>query len=194
MNRKIIIIEGYLASGKSTFAIRLSRAMNVPYLVKDTFKTALCTNVPINSREESSLFSAVTFNAMMYVAERLIETGYPVIIEGNFVTAGIKKADEAGVIKALIDKYGYQSLTYKFTGNTQILHKRFIEREKLPERGEANTMFTNVHYSDFDRFCHNLDGFIFGGRIIEIDTTDFENVDFENHIKTARSFINGTDQ
>jgi predicted kinase len=91
MNKKIIIIEGYLASGKSTFAIRLSRAINVPYLVKDTFKSALCTNVPLNSREESSRFSVVTFNAMMYVTERLIETGYPVIIEGNFVPAGIKK-------------------------------------------------------------------------------------------------------
>jgi len=98
MNKKIIIIAGYLASGKSTFAVRLSKVINVPYLVKDTFKIALCKSIKINGREESSRFSVVTFNAMMYVTERLIETGFPVIIEGNFVPAGIKKVDEAATI------------------------------------------------------------------------------------------------
>ena len=190
MNRKIIIIEGYLASGKSTFALRLSKAINVPYLIKDTFKIALCASIPILSREESSRFSAVTFDAMMYAAERLIETGYPVIIEGNFVPHGIKKVDEAGVIKNLIDRYGCQSLTYKFMGDTRILHKRFIEREKTPERGQANMMFSEISFEDFDRFCRNLDAFDVGGEIIKIDTTDFSRVDFENHIEAARLFIN----
>lgn len=70
MNKKVIIIEGYLASGKSTFALQLSKQINVPYLVKDTFKIALCEKVSITNRDESSIFSAVTFDAMMYVMER----------------------------------------------------------------------------------------------------------------------------
>jgi len=189
MDRKIIIVGGYLASGKSTFALRLSRAINVPYLIKDTFKIALCSSISIDNREESSRFSAVTFDAMMYATERLLETGYPVIIEGNFVPYGIKKVDEAGVIKKLIDKYDCRSLTYKFMGDTRILHKRFIEREKLPERGQANIMFSEISYNDFDKFCRNLDEFNVGGEIIKIDTTDFDKVDFENYIETARLFI-----
>ena len=189
MNRKIIIIEGYLAAGKSTFALNLSKAINVPYLIKDTFKSALCTSVPIISREESSRFSAVTFDAMMYVTERLIETGSPVIIEANFVPCGIKKTDEAEVIKQLIDKYNCQPLTYKFMGDTRVLYKRFIERDKLPERGQANMMFTEPAYNDFDRWCRNLDNFNVGGMIIKIDTTDFDKIDFDSHIETARKFI-----
>ena len=189
MKRKIIIIGGYLASGKSIFAVRLSKAINVPYLVKDTFKIALCKSIEINAREESSRFSAVTFDAMMYVAERLIETGFPVIIEGNFTPAGIKKVDEAGTIKALIDKYGCHSLTYKFTGDTNVLHKRFIEREKTPERGHVNTMFYEPGFDDFDKWRHNLDAFDIGGEIIGIDTTDFMKVDFEGHMVSARLFM-----
>ena len=126
----------------------------------------------------------------MYAAERLIEAGYPVIIKGNFVPHGIKKVDEAGVIKTLIDRYGCQPLTYKFMGDTRILHKRFIEREKTPERGQANMMFSEISFEDFDRFCRNLDAFNVGGEIIKIDTTDFSRVDFENHIEAARLFIN----
>ena len=37
MVKKIIIVEGYLASGKSTFALRLSETVGIPYLIKDTF-------------------------------------------------------------------------------------------------------------------------------------------------------------
>ena len=91
MNRKIIVITGYLASGKSTFARLLSSELNIPCFIKDTFKSALCASIDVNSREVSSRFSAVTFNAMIYVTERLIQTGVPVAIEGNFVPIGIKK-------------------------------------------------------------------------------------------------------
>ena len=45
MSKTIIIIEGYLASGKSTFARLLSKTLSIPYIVKDTFKIALCESV-----------------------------------------------------------------------------------------------------------------------------------------------------
>ena len=57
MNPHIIIVTGYLAAGKSTFARRLSEALNVPYLIKDTFKIALCESASVISREESSRLS-----------------------------------------------------------------------------------------------------------------------------------------
>lgn len=191
MEKKIIIVEGYLASGKSTFARRLSEAIGVPYLIKDTFKSALCKNIEIANRSESSKFSVVTFDAMMYVVERLMERGYPVIIEGNFAPSGMKKVDEAGEIKRLIETYEYQSLTYKFKGNTKILHKRFVDREATVERGQANKLGFEVQYEDFDRWCHKLDPFDVGGDVVEIDTTDFSKVDFVEYIDMAKRFING---
>jgi len=189
MGKKIIIVEGYLASGKSTFTIRLSEVINVPYLIKDTFKIALCESVKITNRDEGSRFSAVTFDGMMYVVERLMEAGYPVIIEGNFVPIGIKKVDEAGAIKALINKYGYQSLTFKFAGDTSVLYDRYIERNKLPERGDANRDFEEVPYELFSKYCHSLEKFTIGDDVVKIDTTDFDKVDFDSHIEKARCFI-----
>ena len=189
MNRKIIVITGYLASGKSTFARLLSSELNIPCFIKDTFKSALCASIDVNSRGESSRFSAVTFDAMIYVAERLIETGVPAVIEGNFVPNGIKKTDEAGVIKALLEKYNCQSLTFKFIGDTKILYKRFVERDILPERGQANTMGYEPSYDEFNLWCHNLDNFDVGGETVAIDTTDFEAVDFERNVKLAQEFL-----
>lgn len=189
MNKKIIIIEGYLASGKSTFALQLSKSINVPYFVKDTFKTAICNSISIANRKESSLFSAATFDAMMYVTERFFETGNPIIIEGNFAPAGVKQVDEAGVIKRLIDQYGYTPLTFKFIGDTQILYRRFMDREKTVERGQANKIGFNVSYDIFDGWCHNFDNFNVGGKIIQADTSDFTKVNFDKYINSARQFI-----
>ena len=114
MNRKIIIIAGYIASGKSAFALRLSKEVDIPYFIKDTFKSAICKSLTIANREESRRFSAVTFDAIIYAAERLMETGYPLIVEGNFTMGGYMKTNEGDRIKRLIDKYDYQSLTYIF--------------------------------------------------------------------------------
>ena len=189
MNKKIIIITGYLASGKSAFAVRLAKELCVPYITKDTLKEAICSGFTLGSREESSRFSAITFDAILYISQRLMETGSPLIIEGNFVPAGVKKTDEAGALKNLIDRYEYLALTYKFYGNTSFLHKRFTEREHSPERGQALRMLSDFSFDDFNRACHNLDPFDVGGCNIEVDATDFSKVDFCGYISIARDFI-----
>lgn len=192
MNKKIIIVEGYLASGKSTFALHLSKAAGVPCFIKDTFKIALCKSIDVADRAENSRFSTVAFDAMMYVTERMMESGYPFILEGNFVPAGVKKADESMVIKQFIHKYGYAALTFKFRGNTRVLHQRFVEREKSPDRGKVNTLGFEPSYEDFDGWCHNLDNFHAGGEMVTVDTTDFSAVDFESYSALGKEFIKGT--
>jgi len=189
MNKKIIVIEGYLASGKSTFVRRLSEELGVPYLIKDTFKIALCKSIPINSMEEGRRFSPVTFDGMMYVTERMMEVGFPIIIEGNFVPAGMKETDEAGVIKALIEKYGYQSQTFKFRADIKVLHERYTERENSPERGDANRDFCVTPLDVFEKYCRNLEKFNIGGEVITIDTTNFTKVDFADYFEQARMFL-----
>lgn len=191
MNKKIIIIEGFLASGKSTFAELLAKSLSVPCFIKDQMKIALCKSVSVTNREESSRFSAVTFDAMLYSAERLMEAGIPVILEGNFVPAGVKKVDEAGVIKALVDRYSYQSLTFHFTGDTEVLHGRFVERENQPQRGDVNRMGFTPTPEHFAQWCENLSGFHIGGEVVVVDTTDFTAVDFQKHLLRARQFVFG---
>ena len=48
---------------------------------------SLTDNISVTSRTERSVFSTVTFDGMMYVAERMLETGISIILEGNFVPA-----------------------------------------------------------------------------------------------------------
>ena len=187
--KKIIIIEGYLAAGKSTFALKLSKKVGVPYLSKDSFKTALCKNIRIRNREESSMYSMITFEGILYVTEKMMEREYPIIIEGNFTPRGVKKIDESDCIRRLIDKYQYESLTFKFWGKTSVLYKRFVERENTVERGEANKMKEEFSYKDFDEWCHNLDTFDVGGKTIKINTTNFGNVNYSVYLDMSKNFF-----
>lgn len=193
MNRIMIVICGYLAGGKSTFARMLSKELNVPCFIKDTFKIAICEHISVISKADKSRFSTVTFDAMMYAAERLMETGLPVIIEGNFVPKGVKSVDEAGVIQALVDKYQYQTLVFKFTGNTRVLCDRFNAREKLPERGDVNRGDSELSYDVFDAYCRSLDAFDVDGITIHVNTTDFTSIEFEGLIDTARCVLGDAD-
>lgn len=189
MGGKLIVIAGYLAAGKSTFARRLGKELGVPCFVKDTFKSALCESVSITDRAESSRFSAVTFDAMCYAAERLLEAGLPVILEGNFTPPGVKPTDEAGRLRDLAARYGAPVLAFRFQGDTTVLHQRFLRREGTPERGEANRMFEAVSWETFDRLCRNLEGVELGGETVDIDATDFAAVNFETTIACARRFL-----
>ncbi len=189
MQSKLIVITGYLASGKSTFASTLSERLRVPCFIKDRMKIALCESLGPISKAESSRFSAVTFDGMLYAAGQLLAVGQPAILEGNFVPAGLKKTDEAGEIRELAGRFGAETLTFFFRGDTRALHPRYLAREQTPERGEVNKMGREVPFEEFDRLCHNLDPFSIGGETVMVDTTDFTRVDFAALCEKAARFL-----
>ncbi len=187
--KRIIIICGYLAAGKSTFAKQLSAHANIPCFIKDDFKSALTQHIDLPTREDRRRFSAVTFDAMIYVAEQLMHYGCPLILEGNFMPAGCKATDEAGVLQALIHRYGYDVLILQFTGATEVLHARFTAREASGFRGNANQIGTPVSKDQFDRWCHRMDAFSLDGQTLQVNTTDFSSVDFDALLAEAVHFL-----
>jgi len=192
LNKKIIIVAGTIAAGKTTFALRLSKELNVPIFSKDLFKTAVSRSLPVSDRAVSKRLSAATFDAIEFVTERFMETGNPLIIEANFVMSenhgGIREGD---ALKNLIARYGYGSLTFLFMGDAHVLHERFIERDKSPERGQANQAWEPMPYETFESVVSPLGDFDIGGEMIKVDTTNFETVDFERYLGIARGFLAG---
>ena len=190
MNKKIILVAGYSAAGKTTFAARLSKELSIPYLSKDQVKIALNRSFPVNNREDSKRLSAIAFDAMLFTTERFMEVCKPIILEANFVMKenhnGLKEGE---ALRSLITQYGYQALTYIFLGELPVLYERFAKRDVLPERGVANMMWGNFSYEDYLKGNMHLSEFNVGGKIIQIDTTDFETANFDENIKIAYRFM-----
>jgi len=192
MCKKIIIIGGYCATGKTTFAARLSQELGITYFAKDMVKIALNRSFSVNDRADSKRLSAIAFDSMAFAVERHMEVGQPIIIEANFVMrenhGGLREGD---ALRDLIDRYGYQSLTYIFVGEMPVLYARFAARDGLPQRGVANKMWDEFGFDDYVAANLHLAEFNIGGDIVKIDATDLDAVDFCEYIWVAKTFMEG---
>jgi len=185
MNKKIILLTGYVAAGKTAFSKKLSDELNILCFNKDHIKAVLGKNLEINNRETSSKLSVTTFNLMIHIMEIFMQQNMPLILESNF------KISEGEIIKELLEKYKYRSLTFLMLGDLEIIHRRFVERDNTPERDKANRVNGLFdEFVHFERIIKPLGDFNVGDRIIKIDTSDFGKVDFNSYIEEAKLFLN----
>ncbi|MCL2722019.1 MAG: hypothetical protein FWD47_11865 [Treponema sp.] len=93
-------------------------------------------------------------------------------------------------IKILLEKYNCECLTFLFYGKFDILFKRYMERDVLGKRhwvhntaGENKENFESVHK-------YYKMGEIGVGKIITIDATVFEDINYDELYIIAKIFIN----
>ena len=82
--RKLILIVGELAAGKSTLANHLAARYGIPAFTKDRIKELLCDGIGFQNREENLKLSFVTFDLLFHVFECFAAVGAPLILESNF--------------------------------------------------------------------------------------------------------------
>ena len=85
MENKIILVAGHSATGKSTFAHRLSCELGIPCFFKDKLKEAMGDGFG----QDSSLMydkgnTEATINIMTLIAESFLKIGKVCILEANF--------------------------------------------------------------------------------------------------------------
>ena len=180
MKNKIILVGGYCATGKSTFSRRLSRELNIPCFNKDIIKEMLGDGFGSESGEVFKKGSYVTTLLLIhYIAEQFLQVGKICILESNFV---VQEIDE---LKILLEKYNCECLLFVFKGDLDVMFDRYCERErhwvhKLTSDREG---FKNVMSEWYGLEKAEI------GQKITVDTTSFENVDYENLYSAAKRFI-----
>lgn len=180
--RKIILVSGYPAAGKSTFARRLSEHLQIPCFNKDTIKEALADGFGPSSQEAYNKGSAATFNIMAHIAECLLQVSKPCILESNF------RVQEGERIEELLEKHGASCLTFVFTGDLDVLYNRYAKRARerhWVHRGPGDR-------DDFkDGLARHKAGHIHirAGEIVTVDTTDFDKIDYGALFDLAKRFI-----
>ena len=120
--KKLIIVTGALATGKSTYSRSLSKEFNIPLLNKDNIKEILSDIFGFSSREENLRLSKATYSMMRYFLVEVMKSEKDIILEANF------HQDEIIDLESLIDEYHYDSLFLVLSGNTDTLFERFNKR------------------------------------------------------------------
>ncbi|MCL2386410.1 MAG: ATP-binding protein [Defluviitaleaceae bacterium] len=219
MNAKLILVSGHGATGKSTFSRRLSKQFGIPCFCKDTIKEAMADGFDVGNdtfsaktvtyppyensanlqgccEADMALFyrkkyeevfkkgSAATFKVVLHLAECCLQVGKTCILESNF------RKTESEEIQALLEKYNADCLTYNFTGDLDILHERYKNRQ---DAGERHWIHLDVNVNDKNSFVnwhmHYKTGEIEVGQVIRADATDFAKIDYDKLLSTAEDFL-----
>ena len=156
--RKIILIGGVLAAGKSTYANILKEKYNLMVITKDRLKEILGDNILVNNREENKKLSVICFHLMKYLMECNMTN---LVLECNF------KAYELKELEVLCKALGYDVMTLVFDADNDILHKRFLKR--LNEN--RHYVHKSQDFTDINDFIPVIDELRYGpyfGKILKL--------------------------
>lgn len=194
----LILIAGMPASGKTTFAKRLSAELQIPMVSKDEIKEILFGTVGFHSRVEKVALGVGSMDIMYFFAESLMRTNKLVILENNFENISKPK------LQQLIDKYHYIPITVLFDGDVKTIYNRFIERDNSPTRHRGHVVNTEypesvnlgaipppMKFEEFQKVFEErgIRYFSIGGKVITIDTTDFKKAAYGDVINQIKNKI-----
>jgi predicted kinase len=181
--KKLILITGDLACGKSTFARILSERYGSAVFYKDKIKEILGDTIGFSNREENVRLSTATMEIMTEIFVVTGKTGSDLILEANF------KESEMRSIHRVAESYGYRVLTLALEADMEIIYKRFMNRIENENRHP-------VHVCGFDGY-ESLKCYILRGReqkcfgkIIKIDANDFS---YQSNFSEIDAFMHSSE-
>ena len=144
-----ILVTGIPASGKSTMARFLAEAFGLPVISKDRIKECMYDTIGFRSREEKVKLGIASMQIMYDLAEELMKSGRPFILENNF-----ENVSKEGLL-TILEKYEYKAITVTLTGDYKIIYQRFLERNRDPGRHPGDGFFYGKWSADnfgYNRF------------------------------------------
>lgn len=180
----VVIISGHPCSGKTTLGLRLGRELNLAFIHKDGIKELLFDRLGWKDREWSRLLSLASYDLMDYFLRVELTCGHSMIMESNFL------ADrDSPRFQRLMVEYPFQPVQVLCQAGGEVLLQRFQARMQSGERhpGHLDGLLVDELH---DRLLQGeLPALDLPGPRFEVDTTDFNAIDYANLIADLRSKI-----
>jgi adenylate kinase family enzyme len=173
---KLIIISGHSCTGKTTLGIYLANKFNFPFYSKDSFKEIMFDFFGWQDRdlEWSRQLGAASMALLYSVLEEALKRKQPIIIEANF-----KPELDLPKIQTLLEQYHPEVIEVHCFANPDVLFERFTKRFQSGQRhpGHLDDQRFEIARQNFaNKEMHSTLNL---GKVIEVDATDFEKVDYE---------------
>ena len=165
--RKLLLITGDLATGKSTFAGMLSQRYQVNVLYKDVFKETLGDTIGFSNREENLKLSHATAALMRMIFKSFCELGKDLILESNFRQAELEKLHQIAA------DHGYEVLTVAVRAEPETLHPRFLHRLYHEDRHPVHACGGFEDFHVFREYVLTQRQAGIPGQVLELRAEDF---------------------
>jgi hypothetical protein len=161
----------------------LSGSLKLPLISKDTFKERIFDTLGYSDKAWSLKASAAAHRLMDYVIEEELKAGRSLIVESNFRID--RDSQRFTKIQA---KYGCKLIQVLCWAQGSVLYERFMHRQQT-SRHAGYVESASPEQIRKDLAPGKCDPLNIPGKTIEIDTTDFNRVDYKEIIKHIQSLI-----
>ena len=110
---------------------------NLPVINKDEIKELLFDSIGVNDKEWALKLGMTSFQLTFFFLEKLLQTGKPFIVEGNF--------DNRYSTKSFLDielRFHHQTIQLFCHAQDEILYERYISRDKSGNRHSGHIRLT----------------------------------------------------
>ena len=83
----------------------------------------------------------------------------------------------------MVKKYDYKVINVLFSGDWEVIHRRFVKRDITSERHPG--LVSNGFFDDFKVFekaAKSCESFRYGNVVIDVDATDFSKLSYDDLI------------
>ncbi|CAN5725036.1 AAA family ATPase [soil metagenome] len=181
MTPYLILVTGLPCTGKTTLGRRIAKELGLPFVHKDGIKEALFEHLGWSDRAWSKQLGRASAELLYYFAEIEVSVGHSLVIESNFdpIFATPK-------FQALKARYDFTPIQIQCKADGDVLFRRFQARSESGERHPGHG--DHLNYAEFKTVLlqGQLNHLALGGPVIELDTTDFQQIDYVGLIEALR--------
>ena len=181
--KKLLLITGDIATGKSTFANILSQRYDTNVFFKDSIKEVLGDTIGFSNREENKKLSNASIELMFFMFSEFAKLGKGLILESNFHKAELERLHKIAQVNC------YDVLTIALFGDVEVLHVRYLNRMKNENRHPVHLSTTIDKFDDFKKCSDYLTSIEIPGEVIRINATDFSYQNSEEILSGIDAFM-----
>ena len=188
---KLIIVAGLPATGKSTVSRKLANAFDLPILEKDEIKEDMFDTIGFADRTQKRALDTAANRILLRAAEAVLKGGGSLLLVNNF------DACESERVQAMLDACGCRAVTVFLNGDADVLHARYVERDRKKSRHPGHTFIDRYPIRPGDDpdaempreyFAERFEkmgmaDFKLKGKRIELDATYPEKIDMDALIR-----------
>ncbi len=185
MASKIILVTGAPATGKTTIAKELGQRYSLPVIHKDDIKESLFDSISWSDREWSRKLGVATYVIMYYMLEAQLKAQKSFVMESDF-----RPNFDVPKLLALKEKYNFESLVIHCSTEPTVLLERFKTRLTSGNRHPGHNDHDNLGMFEPEALKKDFGPLDIGGVQFEIDTTNFESINYDALWKQVDQFLN----
>ena len=181
--KKLILVNGDVAAGKSHLAVIIKERFNLPLFTKDEYKEALAETHPYRNYEESHLLSLMAMDQLFNSFEECAKEGKDVVLEANF------RGEHLDRLEKINKQYGYQILNIDLTGSVEVLHQRYVNRILHENRHPVHVVNDLRDFEKFKEYTLSRRNERKIGKVIIVNADDFSYQTDEKLFKQIAEFL-----